>query len=154
MTGIKRTLVVLHRETMTLNNTREITTLLLVDDDPDDQEFFKLALNAIREKISFAAAGNGQDALDQLTAEVCIPDLIFLDMNMPLMNGLTFLQKIKASATLKHIPVIIYSTSDEPHEISMARSMGAVDFITKPTDRKSTRLNSSHFQVSRMPSSA
>lgn len=54
-------------------------------------------------------------------------------MNMPLMNGLTFLQKIKASATLKHIPVIIYSTSDEPHEISEARSMGAIDFITKPT---------------------
>ncbi|HEY9257038.1 response regulator [Chitinophaga sp.] len=118
---------------MSANNPQEITTLLLVDDDPDDQEFFKLALHTIREHISFAAAGNGQDALDQLTTAVCTPDLIFLDMNMPLMNGLTFLQKIKASATLKHIPVIIYSTSDEPHEISMARSMGAVDFVTKPT---------------------
>lgn len=64
-------MVVLHRDTMTLNNNREITTLLLVDDDPDDQEFFKLALNAIRETISLAAAGNGQEALDQLTAEVC-----------------------------------------------------------------------------------
>jgi CheY-like chemotaxis protein len=115
------------------NNNREVTSLLLVDDDPDDQEFFKLAIQSVEAKITIASAGNGQEALDQLTAESCVPDMIFLDMNMPLMNGLTFLKRIKEMATLKHIPVIVYSTSDEPQEISMARSMGAVDFITKPT---------------------
>ena len=114
-------------------NQQGVTTLLLVDDDPDDQEFFKAALHAVRQEISFAAATNGQEAFDQLTAAICRPDLIFLDMNMPLMNGLDFLKKIKETAMLRHIPVIIYSTTDEPHEISVARSMGAADFITKPT---------------------
>lgn len=119
--------------TMNPNNNRDIATLLLVDDDPDDQEFFKLALQSIREEITFAAAGNGQEAFDLLCTQACMPDLIFLDMNMPLMNGLTFLKKIKATTDLKHIPVIIYTTSDEKQEMNLARALGAADFVTKPT---------------------
>ncbi len=119
--------------TMNPNNNRDIATLLLVDDDPDDQEFFKLALQSIREEITFAAAGNGQEAFDLLCTQTCMPDLIFLDMNMPLMNGLTFLKKIKATTDLKHIPVIIYTTSDEKQEMNLAKTLGAADFVTKPT---------------------
>jgi len=118
---------------MNPNNNRDIATLLLVDDDPDDQEFFKLALQSIREEITFAAAGNGQEAFDLLCTQTCMPDLIFLDMNMPLMNGLTFLKKIKATTDLKHIPVIIYTTSDEKQEMNLAKTLGAADFVTKPT---------------------
>lgn len=118
---------------MSLNDSRDVTTLLLVDDDPDDQEFFKLALKAVRKEVRFAAVDNGQEALDQLTRRQCTPDLIFLDMNMPMMNGLTFLKKIKEITTLKHIPVIIYSTSNESHEIDTAKSMGAVDYVIKPS---------------------
>ncbi|SEW50970.1 response regulator [Chitinophaga arvensicola] len=118
---------------MNANINRDIATLLLVDDDPDDQEFFKLALQTIRGEITFAAAGNGQEAFDLLRTQACLPDLIFLDMNMPLMNGLTFLEKIKATTDLKHIPVIIYTTSDEKQEMILAKSLGAVDFVTKPT---------------------
>lgn len=119
--------------TMNPNNNRDIATLLLVDDDPDDQEFFKLALQSIREEITFATAGNGQEALDLLRTQSCMPDLIFLDMNMPLMNGLTFLEKIKATTDLRHIPVIIYTTSDEKQEKNLATALGAADFVTKPT---------------------
>ncbi|PSL43145.1 response regulator receiver domain-containing protein [Chitinophaga niastensis] len=118
---------------MDTKNDQEITTLLLVDDDPDDQELFKLALTEIKRAVSCVTASNGQDALDQLTTRACAPDLIFLDMNMPMMNGLTFLGKIKEIDALKRIPVIIYSTSNEPREISAAKKMGASDFITKPT---------------------
>lgn len=118
---------------MNPNNNRDIATLLLVDDDPDDQEFFKLALQSIREEITFAVAGNGQEAFDLLSTQACMPDLIFLDMNMPLMNGLTFLKKIKATTDLKHIPVIVYTTSDEKQEMNLARALGAADFVTKPT---------------------
>jgi CheY-like chemotaxis protein len=118
---------------MNPNNNRDIATLLLVDDDPDDQEFFKLALQSIREEITFATAGNGQEALDLLRTQSCMPDLIFLDMNMPLMNGLTFLEKIKATTDLRHIPVIVYTTSDEKQEKNLATALGAADFVTKPT---------------------
>lgn len=105
----------------------------MVDDDQDDQEFFKLALGTIREEITFATAGNGQEAFDLLRTRTFMPDLIFVDMNMPLMNGFAFLEKIKATPHLKHIPVIMFSTSDEKREIAQAKSLGAVDFVTKPT---------------------
>lgn len=105
----------------------------MVDDDQDDQEFFKLALGTIREEIAFTTAGNGQEAFDLLRTRACMPDIIFLDMNMPLMNGFAFLQKIKATPHLEHIPVIMFSTSDEKREIAQAKSLGAVDFVTKPT---------------------
>ncbi|WP_349318242.1 response regulator [Chitinophaga sp. MM2321] len=108
-------------------------TLLLVDDDQDDQEFFKLALAEIKEPVCCITADNGQEALDQLAMHMYYPDLIFLDMNMPLMNGFKFLERIKDIDHLKHIPVIVYSTSNEPGEISNAKSMGAIDYITKPT---------------------
>jgi CheY-like chemotaxis protein len=118
---------------MDTNNDPEVTTLLLVDDDPDDQELFKLALTEIKQAVCCITACNGQDALEQLTTQECYPDLIFLDMNMPLMNGLTFLGKIKEIEALKRIPVIIYSTTNEPREMDAAKTMGAIDFITKPT---------------------
>lgn len=117
---------------MHYKNDGELKTLLLVDDDQDDQELFKLALAEIKQPVSCFTAGNGQEALDQLTTYACRPDLIFLDMNMPLMNGIKFLERIKDIDHLKDIPVIIYTTSDEPREASAAMSMGAVDFITKP----------------------
>ncbi|QJB31367.1 response regulator [Chitinophaga oryzae] len=110
----------------------ELKTLLLVDDDTDDQELFKLALAELNHPVKCLTAGNGQEALDNLCTRAYQPDLIFLDLNMPLMNGIVFLKRIKDIDHLKNIPVIIYSTSDEPREISTARSMGAVDYITKP----------------------
>ncbi|SKA43769.1 Response regulator receiver domain-containing protein [Chitinophaga eiseniae] len=111
----------------------KLKTLLLVDDDTDDQELFKLALAELDHPVKCLTAGNGQEALDNLCTHAYRPDLIFLDLNMPLMNGIVFLKRIKDIDHLKNIPVIIYSTSDEPREISAARSMGAVDYITKPT---------------------
>lgn len=110
----------------------ELKTLLLVDDDTDDQELFKLALAELNHPVKCLTACNGQEALENLCAHAYRPDLIFLDLNMPLMNGIVFLERIKDIEHLKDIPVIIYSTSDEPREISTARSMGAIDYITKP----------------------
>ncbi len=117
---------------MNANSKRGLTTLLMVDDDQDDQEFFKLALGTIRDEITLTTAGNGQEAFDLLRNGAFTPDLIFVDMNMPLMNGFAFLEKIKATPYLKDIPVIMFSTSDEKHEIAKAKSLGAADFVTKP----------------------
>jgi CheY-like chemotaxis protein len=65
---------------------------------------------------------------------VVSPDIIFLDLNMPRMNGLEFLKAIKTHRSYKRIPVIIYTTSSNPEDIRKTKDLGATDFVTKPSD--------------------
>lgn len=106
--------------------------LFLVDDDVDDHEIFKSALNQVDENIMLLIAGNGQDALKMLSAQDELPDYIFLDLNMPRMGGIQFLTEIKKSASLSKIPIIVYSTSNHPGDKEKAIKAGAQQFFTKP----------------------
>lgn len=112
-------------------NTRR---LFLVDDDVDEQWIFTTALNAVDPTIEMLGAENGQDAIQKLASSPSVPDVIFLDLNMPVMNGLECLRQIKSNPDLSGIPTIIYSTSADPLTISKTIEMGAQDFITKPYD--------------------
>jgi CheY-like chemotaxis protein len=107
--------------------------LFLVDDDTDDHEIFKSALAKVDGGLALLTATNGYEALDVLSASDTLPDYIFVDLNMPRMGGLQFLKEIKQTETLKHIPVIIYSTSSNPGDIAKTRELGAVSFVTKPS---------------------
>ena len=80
-----------------------------------------------------ASATDGQEALDQLLSKSIIPDLIFLDLNMPRMDGKECLALIKQEDELKHIPVIMYTTSSQSQDIEQTMLQGAVCFITKPS---------------------
>ncbi len=104
---------------------------LLVDDDPDDQEVFLTALNDVSSSALCLVAANGDRALEILYNKETIPDFIFLDLNMPRMNGFEFLAALKKSNILRHIPVIVYSTTALPSQIEKVRKLGATDFITK-----------------------
>lgn len=104
----------------------------IVDDDPDDQELFVEALQGLDEFCKCETAFNGQDALDKLNAMPSAPDFIFLDLNMPRMNGKQFLAEIKKAKILKDIPVIIYSTSTDKKDILDTIELGAVYFLEKP----------------------
>jgi len=109
-------------------------TCLLIDDDLDDQEIFTLALEKVDRGFSSVIAKNGYEGLKYLTNKSnTLPDYIFLDLNMPLMNGKECLIEIKKHSYLKHIPVIIYSTSSLQDDIIQTRKLGAADFITKPS---------------------
>ncbi len=110
------------------------TNIFLVDDDADDQEFFKNALKIVSQTAIYKSAVNGMEALKILEAEHVIPEVIFLDWNMPVMNGQEFLEEIKKRESLKHIPVIILSTSSHYQTITLSRELGAKDFITKPNN--------------------
>lgn len=110
-------------------NTRR---LFLVDDDADEQWIFNTALNAVDPTIELSRAANGQDAIRQLASSSSQPDVIFLDLNMPVMNGLECLRRLKSDPGLSGIPTIMYSTTADPQTISQSRAMGAEDFITKP----------------------
>jgi len=103
---------------------------LLIDDDADDQYFFKLALNALEVNVELSRASSGVEAFDQLTA-FYIPDCIFLDLNMPKMNGREFLKKIKNIDIFKDVPVLIYSTSADAKDKTDMILLGATQFITK-----------------------
>lgn len=73
------------------------------------------------------------NALRQLNEKDIIPGFIFLELNMPRMDGKGCLGEIKKSARMKHIPVIIYSTSGNQAEIEETRKLGASYFLIKPT---------------------
>lgn len=105
---------------------------MLVDDDEDDREFFLQVMEEILPQMSCETASNGKIALDKLNSTVILPDLIFLDLNMPLMNGMQFLEAIRNHKHLNNIPVIILSTSGDAQTIRDMLTMGARHFITKP----------------------
>ncbi len=110
-------------------------TILFVDDDADDSELFAEALGEIDASINYYSAIDGQDALNKLQHNgISKPDLIFLDINMPGMDGWECLTQLKRHEDLKHIPVIMYSTSSAKKDRDTAAGLGALGFLSKPTD--------------------
>jgi CheY-like chemotaxis protein len=107
--------------------------IMMVDDDPEDRDFFTEVISDIDSKITYITTGSGMTALKILEEIEKLPDYIFLDLNMPCMNGKQCLEKIKQNNRLKHIPVIIYSTSKLTSDIDETRILGASFFLTKPT---------------------
>lgn len=105
---------------------------MLVDDDEDDREIFLSVIQNILPEAVYTIATNGEDALQKLSGNEANPDLIFLDLNMPLMNGKQFLVEIKKNKKLDSIPVVILSTSSDQATIKEAINLGALYFVTKP----------------------
>ena len=112
--------------------------ILVVDDDDDDREVFLEVVSELDSTIVSDTAINGVDGLQKLSASV-LPHVIFLDLNMPIMNGTEFLAKIKNIDRLKDIPIVIFSTSSDEWAIKQVRALGATDFITKPDKFKDWR---------------
>ena len=104
---------------------------LLVDDDSDDSDLIFEVLSEIDSSVKYTYAMDGPEALT-LLEEKYIPSIIFLDINMPGMNGWQCLAKLKANDRFKNIPVVMYSTSSYQHEIAKAFELGALAFFTKP----------------------
>lgn len=105
----------------------------IADDDPDDQELFIEALHEIDAQCNCITAFDGLEALNKLFNQpIYVPDFIFLDLNMPRMNGKECLVEIKKNNILKEIPVIIYSTSADKKDMHEAMQLGAVFFLQKP----------------------
>lgn len=106
--------------------------LFIVDDDEDDINLFVEAVNEIDKGMGCYKAKNGEDALARLDALDMLPDVIFLDLNMPRMNGRETLERLKNSERYKNIPVVIYSTSNAEQDKADTKALGASDYLTKP----------------------
>jgi CheY-like chemotaxis protein len=113
----------------------KVKKFLLVDDDLDDTGLFSEALNEVDPAIICYVEHNGKAALDKLDSkEFERPDIIFVDINMPGMNGWQCLAELKKDDRYKNIPVIMYSTSSYSGDADKAIEMGALCFFTKPSD--------------------
>ena len=106
--------------------------VLNVDDDQEDREFFCDALREIDPTVTCLVADSGIEALNVLKEQTILPDYIFLDINMPMMDGKQCLKALKSIAEFEEIPVIMYSTSTDTDEIRQCYSLGAMDFLIKP----------------------
>ena len=112
----------------------EPKSILFIDDDADDTFLFREVLVEVDPALLFASAANGEEALQKLTAPgALLPQLIFMDLNMPRMGGKECLSAIKENEKLKSIPVIIYTTSSYVKDRDETMQMGATFYITKPS---------------------
>ena len=112
---------------------RLIHNILMVDDDEDDQFLFQEALQQINEVCCCEIVSNGSEAIKKLGIPPP-PDIIFLDLNMPIMNGFECLRNLRAQENYKDIPVVVYSTTNDKQSIELLKSLGATAFFQKPTD--------------------
>ena len=109
---------------------------LLADDDRNDREMFSEALASIDKSIICYCAEDGTEALKIIDELAQQPNLIFLDVNMPNMNGWQCLRRLKEDERYKTIPVIMISTSSHQREMDIAADLGVLCYITKPNDFK------------------
>jgi two-component system chemotaxis response regulator CheY len=103
--------------------------VMVVDDSALIHQMYKMAL--MRYKCAIIPAKNGQAALDLLAQHPDI-DLILLDINMPIMGGLEFLQKVKESGGYSRIPIVIQSTEGKEEDTKRGMALGAAAYVTKP----------------------
>jgi CheY-like chemotaxis protein len=124
---------------MTMDTTTRPIEILLVEDNPGDIRLTIEALRECRILNNLTIAENGEEALQILRREglyggAATPDLILLDLNLPRKNGHEVLADIKQEPALKHIPVVILSTSGADQDIARSYELHANCFISKPVD--------------------
>ena len=109
--------------------------IVLADDDDDDREIFKLAISQIDIKTDLTLFRNGLELVEYLRQpDTVLPNILFLDLNMPSMDGFECLKEIKRDPGLKNITVVIYSTSSSEKDIEKTFLEGANIYINKPSD--------------------
>jgi len=113
---------------------KEPIKCLLVDDDPDDQELFRYALQKVDLELKLYIADDGAYAIDQLQDENFTPAIIFVDLNMPRLNGIECIAEIKKIARLADIPIYIYSTAHDYQNNIDIQALGVKEYLEKPSN--------------------
>ena len=106
-------------------------TTFLIDDDPDDQDFFSLAMKKVSSDMDCAFADDCPCAMEKLKDSTFTPQLIFIDINMPKMNGVECLREIRQISRLRHVPAYMYSTSVDNRIAEQCRQLGANGYLKK-----------------------
>lgn len=117
---------------MNLNLIRPLQHILYIEDDSDDRAFFQEGLDYVAPGTICYVVNDANEARQFLKEVDVVLDYIFLDINMPGTDGITFLREIKTHAGLRSIPVIVYSTSSIERYIQQCKDLGALAYVTKP----------------------
>ncbi|REA63033.1 response regulator [Dyadobacter luteus] len=112
--------------------------VLLVEDDIDDQQLIEEAFQDSDLPVHLDFATDGRQALDMLSKAAYAPDLILLDLNMPVMNGFEVLSQLQLRNLSSRTPVVILTTSSDKDQVNRSYDLGASSYIVKP--RKYTDL--------------
>lgn len=110
--------------------TKQISQIILAEDDVDDQNIFQLTIQEIAPDVQIQFVSNGKELLTLLQNNT--PDILFLDLEMPYKNGLECLVEIRNNPNLEKLPVVVFSSTTKPGNIQTAYEVGAHLFFIKP----------------------
>lgn len=110
--------------------------ILVIDDDPEDIEIFSEAINSFNENITITSSTDALLALEDLKKTESLPDIIFLDLQMPRLTGKDFLEKLNENSTLQSIPVVVLSGQSDALIKDTYQKIGARNYICKPNSYK------------------
>ena len=115
--------------------TNDFTHIILADDDQDDRDFFSDAFKDLKMQNKVSLFNDGLQLMNYLNEQDSVlPDILFLDLNMPFKSGLECLYEIKANERLKNIVIAIYSTSASDKDVEATFIIGANIYIKKPSN--------------------
>ncbi len=124
-----------------MNSSERLYSILIADDDPDDILFAKKAFQDLGFPGNLQTAKNGEELINYLNecisesdSDYVIPDLILLDLNMPLKNGWEALEEIRSLKRLKDVSVVIWTANENDDDRLRSIEMGADYYISKPCD--------------------
>lgn len=110
----------------------KLLNILFIDDDVIEVMKFNRVLNKLNLNHKVIEANNGKEALLILKNKDIIPDIILLDLKMPEINGIEFLKIVKTDVDLKRIPLIVFTTSNDLHDILECYEIGVSGYMLKP----------------------
>lgn len=110
-----------------------VNTILLADDDEDDRILFRDALYEVRADLTLAEVENGSELMERLEdTHAAVPDVLFLDLNMPLKNGYQCISEIRAHENLQELPIVVFSTSSMDASLEKMIYQYSCSYIKKP----------------------
>jgi two-component system, response regulator len=111
--------------------------VVVIEDNEDDADMTLMALRRIEPNPSMVVIPDGEQALEGLLGEKRLrPRVVFLDLKLPKVHGLDVLAAMKADPQVQNIPVLIWTSSDEPRDVGRARELGCEEYMCKPIDWK------------------
>ena len=120
--------------------TAEAPLVLLVEDSPDDAYFFQRQLNKLPKPLSLHHVSDGKAAVDLIgesyTSSARLPDAVFLDLKMPVMNGFEVLEWVQEQPFSTSLMITVLSGSDQPADRARANRLGATGYLVKPVTSK------------------